>query len=229
MLPIGDDDSGHTLKPWVNYILVAINFVVFVFFQRMGANEDFTLSYAVVPAEIVTNVDVVYDGMGVSPWPIYVTLITSIFLHGSWMHLLGNMLFLWIYGDNLENRLGHVRFFIFYLLCGVAASLTHILYTEIVGKQIYIPSLGASGAIAGIMGAYILLFPGNSIRVLFIFGIIRLPAFITLGVWILFQLLNGYESLWSDAGGVAYLAHIGGFFVGMLLVNFFRPRKLVSV
>lgn len=228
MIPIGDDDSDHTLTPWINYLLVAINIAVFVWLQGMGTNEDFTLSYAVVPEEILSGRDVIYDGLGVSPQPLYITLITSIFLHGSWMHLLGNMLFLWIYGDNLENRLGHFRFLLYYLLCGMVASLAHILYTWLIGKQLLIPSLGASGAIAGIMGGYMLLYPGNRVSVLFIFGVIRLPAFITLGIWILMQLFNGYQSLWSDAGGVAYLAHIGGFFVGMLIVKLFRPRLVAG-
>lgn len=225
MIPIGDDDSGHTLRPWVNYILLALNGIVFIVFQGMGQNENFTLGYAMVPWEILHGEDVIYDGMGISPTPVYLTLLSSFFLHGSWMHLLGNMLYLWIYGDNLENRMGHLSFLIFYLVCGLMASAAHILYTQIAERQDLIPSLGASGAIAGIMGGYVLLFPNNRIRILFFGGIIYVRAFLALGIWILMQLISGYSNLMSDAGGVAYAAHIGGFIVGMLMVKLFPARK----
>lgn len=225
MIPIGDNDDDHTLKPWVNYILLALNVVVFIFFQGMGQNENFTMSFAMVPAEIISGSDVVYDGIGVTPQPVYITLLTSIFMHGGWLHLAGNMLYLWIYGDNLENRMGHRSFLFFYLLCGIVASLAHVMYTQVTGRQDFIPTLGASGAIAGIMGGYILLFPMNKIKVLFFGGIIHLPAFLTLGIWILLQLFNGYNTLMSDAGGVAYAAHIGGFLIGMMMVKLFPVRK----
>lgn len=230
MLPLGDDDSRHTLTPWVNYLLIAVNVFVFVVLQQMGNNQTFTLEYALVPAEIMTGNDVVFDEIGVTPVPVYFTLITSVFLHGSLMHLGGNMLYLWIFGDNLENRIGHKWFLIFYLLCGVVASLSHIFYTELADKQQYVPSLGASGAIAGIMGGYLSLYPHNKIRIfIFFIGVIKIPAFVALGVWILFQLFNGYQLLFSDAGGVAYMAHIGGFILGLLTVRLFpikNPRYL---
>lgn len=141
-------------------------------------------------------------------------------MHGGIAHLGGNMLYLWIFGDNLEDKLGHVRYFLFYLLCGIIASLTHVLSVYIFDENHLLPSLGASGAISGVMGAYLLLFPTNRVTVFFIFVFIKVPAFIVLGLWILLQIANGTGFLGgSEASGIAYAAHIGGFIAGILLVK----------
>ena len=226
MIPIGDDDSGRTIKPLVNYLFLFLNIFVFFYYQHAGANQQLILSYSTVPAEIITGRDISLYGLGITPIPVYFTLFTAMFMHGSFTHLAGNMLYLWVFGDNLENRMGHLRYFFFYLLCGLVASLSQIALANYTGKDLFIPSLGASGAISGVLGGYILLFPRNTVRILVFFIVIRIPAFITLGLWILLQLFSGYGSLTaSEGGGVAYAAHIGGFFAGLILVNFFARRK----
>ena len=226
MIPIGDDDSGRTIKPLVNYLFLFLNIFVFFYYQHAGANQQLILSYSTVPAEIITGRDISLYGLGITPIPVYFTLFTAMFMHGSLTHLAGNMLYLWVFGDNLENRMGHLRYFFFYLLCGLVASLSQIALANYTGKDLFIPSLGASGAISGVLGGYILLFPRNTVRILVFFIVIRIPAYITLGLWILLQLFSGYGSLTaSEGGGVAYAAHIGGFFAGLILVNFFARRK----
>jgi len=144
-------------------------------------------------------------------------LLTSMFLHGGWMHLGGNMLYLWIFGDNLEKVMGNARFLLFYLVCGIAAAITHIVFSG--GSAV--PTVGASGAISGILGGYLILFPRNRVRVLTRGGIMSVPALVVLGFWIVIQLISGFGSIATTAetGGVAYLAHVGGFFAGMLLVK----------
>ncbi|MEO6404768.1 MAG: rhomboid family intramembrane serine protease, partial [Ferruginibacter sp.] len=183
MIPIGDNDEDRTITPIVNYILILINILVFVFAQQMGANDAFTLSYSTVPAEIISGHDVATNGLGVTPVPVYFTLFTSMFMHANWLHIGGNMLYLWVYGDNLENRMGHLKYLVFYLLCGVIASLSHVLLSSVLDKDLMIPSLGASGAISGVLGGYLLLFPMNQVRVFVIGTVLRIPAFITLGLW----------------------------------------------
>ncbi len=148
MIPIGDNNSDRTRTPYVNYILIAINLLVFFLFQDMGTNDAFILSYATVPEEILTGSDVTIKGLGVSPSPVYLTLLTSMFMHGGLAHLGGNLLYLWVFGDNLENRMGHLKYLIFYLLTGLIASLSHVLASQFFGKDLFIPSLGASGAIS---------------------------------------------------------------------------------
>ncbi|HYF31021.1 MAG TPA: rhomboid family intramembrane serine protease [Chitinophagaceae bacterium] len=239
MLPIGDDNSDRTRTPFINYLLIALNILVFVYFQQTGDNA-FTYSYSTVPAEIVTGQDIVtraqveidpYTGqrflrppLGETRVHVWLTLIISMFMHGGWAHLGGNMLYLWVFGDNIENRLGHMRYLFFYLLTGVIASLTHVFSTKVLGHDMLIPSLGASGAISGILGAYILLYPTRRVHVFFVFTIISVPALLALGIWIVFQIINGMGALGgSEAGGVAYAAHIGGFFAGLLLIKFFVP------
>ncbi len=226
MIPLGDDNTGRIRIPFVNYILIAINIAVFIFLQNLGSNDHFLLSYALIPEEILTGKDYITEsGVGVSPSPVHLTLLSSMFMHGGIAHLAGNMLYLWVFGDNLENRMGHLKYLIFYLLCGLVASLSHVMLTAIMGSQSFVPSLGASGAISGVLGGYLLLFPKNIVRVWVFAFVMRVPAFITLGLWIALQLFSGYGSLGSEGGGVAYAAHIGGFFAGMILVNFFKTKE----
>ena len=229
MIPISDNNSDRIRTPFVNYILIAINILVFVYYQQFGTNHAFLLSFATIPHEILTGVDVVYEGgLGVTPIPVHLTLLTSMFMHGGIAHLAGNMLYLWVFGDNLENVMGHKKYLFFYLLTGLIASLSHVFLASLLDKDLLIPSLGASGAISGVLGGYLVLFPKNQVRVLVIAVFMRVPAFITLGLWIALQLFSGWGSLGADGGGVAYAAHIGGFFAGMLLVKFFVNKVRVQ-
>jgi len=220
MLPIGDDNSDRRFAPLVNYVLIAINVLVFVFLQGMGGNEKFTYAFSTVPAEILTGKDLTGGHLEPTPVPVYFTLITSMFMHGGWAHLLGNMLFLWVFGDNIENRIGHLRYLIFYLVCGIIASLSHVF---LAGADSLIPSLGASGAISGVLGGYMLLFPSRRVRVIMGRGITEVPAFVALGIWIVFQIISQMGVLGGEqgGGGVAYAAHIGGFAAGLLLIKLF--------
>jgi len=220
MLPIGDDDSDRRFAPLINYVLIAINVLVFVFLQGMGGNEKFTYAFSTVPAEILTGKDIAAGILEPTPVPVYFTLITSMFMHGGWAHLLGNMLFLWVFGDNIENRIGHIRYLIFYLVCGIIASLSHVFVS---GSDSLIPSLGASGAISGVLGGYLLLFPSRRVRVIMGRGITTVPAFVALGIWIVFQVISQLGVLGGDqgGGGVAYAAHIGGFIAGLALIKLF--------
>jgi len=220
MLPIGDDDSDRRFAPLINYLLIAINVLVFVFLQGMGGNEKFTYAFSTVPAEILTGRDISAGVLEPTPIPVYFTLITSMFMHGGWAHLLGNMLFLWVFGDNIENRIGHIRYLIFYLVCGIIASLSHVFVS---GSDSLIPSLGASGAISGVLGGYLLLFPSRRVRVIMGRGITTVPAFVALGIWIVFQVISQLGVLGGDqgGGGVAYAAHIGGFIAGLVLIKLF--------
>ncbi|HMK25750.1 MAG TPA: rhomboid family intramembrane serine protease [Chitinophagaceae bacterium] len=228
MLPIGDDDSDRQITPIVNYILIAVNILVFIFLQGMGSNDHFTYAFSTVPAEILTGHDIATHGLQPTPVPVYFTLLTSMFMHGSWAHLGGNMLFLWIFGDNIENRQGHSRYLIFYLVCGIIASLSHVFIS---GSSNMIPSLGASGAISGVLGGYILLFPNKRVRVFVGRGITEVPAFVALGIWIVFQVISGLGMLGGEegGGGIAYAAHIGGFVAGLLLVKLFdKGNKMAA-
>jgi membrane associated rhomboid family serine protease len=229
MIPIGDDNTGHHLRPFVNYILIIINVLVFVFLQGSGGNEQFTLAYSTVPAEITRGVDLAVPPLEPTPIPVYGTLITSMFMHGGWAHLLGNMLYLWIFGDNLENRMGHSRYLGFYLLTGIIASLSHVFVTAATSPEhMMIPSLGASGAISGVLGGYLLLFPKQRVRVFLGRGIVEVPAFVALGLWIVLQVVSSMGVLGGEGqggGGVAYAAHIGGFIAGLVLVKLFAPGQ----
>jgi membrane associated rhomboid family serine protease len=228
MIPFGDDNSARIRTPYVNIALIILNIFVFAWFQGFGENTAFTFSYATIPAEILTGQDVVYqDNIGLTPIPVYFTIFTAMFMHGGYMHLAGNMLYLWVFGDNLENVMGHLKYLVFYLLTGVIATLCHVFSSHFFGGDTYIPSLGASGAISGILGGYLLMFPKNQVRVLFFLLIIRVPAFITLGFWIGMQLWEGWGSLGKPGGGVAYAAHIGGFIAGLLLVKSFASKTKV--
>ena len=228
MFPLGDDDSDRTITPVINYLLIAINILVFIFFQKMGSDEAVIAGFSTVPAEIISGRDITAGMPGPTPVPVYFTLITSMFMHGGWAHLLGNMLYLWIFGDNLENRMGHARYLVFYLLCGLVAGLAHVFTSYFLDRDLLIPSLGASGAISGVLGGYILLFPRNRVRVLLLRSVVPVPAIVALGFWILLQVVSGMGMLGGQetGGGVAYAAHIGGFIAGILLVKFFEQPQL---
>jgi len=224
VIPLKDDNPTNTF-PFVTILLIVGNAAVFAYEMSLGhANiQAFVRRMAVVPYEI---------GHGIA-FQEYPTLLTSLFLHGGFVHLLGNMLYLWIFGNNIEDALGHARFILFYLICGIAASATHIA----LNTSSNVPVIGASGAISGVLGAYLILYPRARVLVLvpifFFIRIVRVPAFFVLGIWIVFQFIEGLPSLVADsaraAGGVAWFAHIGGFFVGILLLPLFkRPRRLTG-
>jgi membrane associated rhomboid family serine protease len=242
LLPIGDDNRDRLLTPYVNYLLIILNILVFIFLQDLGNDQYFTYAYAAVPAEILSGKDLVTDaqilidpltnnrivmpGLQPSAVPVYGTLLTSMFMHGSIAHIAGNMLFLWIFGDNLESDMGHLKYFFFYMLCGIIASLSHIFTTAYLGHDLLMPSLGASGAISGVMGGYMLQHPGRRVHVWFLLGIISVPAIIAVGLWFVFQLVNSFAiSADEPTGGIAYAAHIGGFIAGFVLVKFFANKK----
>lgn len=249
LFPIGDENADRRTTPIVNYVLILINILVFVFLQGLGSNERFTYAFSTVPAEIITGRDIVtrdrilehpvtgqtveMPGLQPTVIPVYLTLITSMFMHGGIAHIFGNMLFLWIFGDNIEDRLGHIRYAIFYLVCGVLAGLAHVFSTVLFAGEnqasLLIPSLGASGAISGVLGGYLLLFPTRRVIVIISWFVTQVPAFIAIGLWFVFQLISGLGVLGSgsQAGGVAYAAHIGGFIAGLILITPFmigRPR-----
>lgn len=245
LFPIADDNQDRRTTPIVNYVLIAINVLVFVFLQGLGSNDKFTYAYSTVPAEIITGKDietrpvvvenftgqqVEMSGLQPTPIPVYLTLLTSMFMHGGIAHIFGNMLFLWIFGDNIEDRLGHVRYLIFYLICGILAGLAHVFTTVALASgdsSLLVPSLGASGAISGVLGGYLLLFPTKRVMVIISWFVTAVPAFIAIGLWFVFQLISGLGMLGSGskAGGVAYGAHIGGFVAGLLLIKVFEIGK----
>jgi membrane associated rhomboid family serine protease len=208
MFPIGDDDSASKTFPVVTYALIALN--VLFFFVEMSGGDAFIEKWAFVPARFLAN-----------PVGDSLTLFTAMFMHAGWAHLGGNMLYLYIFGNNVENRFGHVKFLIFYLLCGLAATFTQLAFSA--GSNV--PNLGASGAIAGVLGAYILLFPKAKIKVLQRQGVMQVPALIVIGLWFVLQLFSGVGSIaatTTDTGGVAYMAHIGGFVAGFALTFLLR-------
>lgn len=242
IFPLYDDNSDRTVTPIVNYGLIAINILVFVFLQQLGTNEKFTYAFSTVPQEIISGRDVrtpdrvvedpvtgqqlLIPGLQPTPFSVYLTLLISMFMHGGIAHIAGNMLFLWIFGDNLEGRMGHLRYLIFYLVCGVLASLAHVFFTAALttdDSSMLIPSLGASGAISGVLGGYILLYPQRRVTVIMFRFLTDVPAYVAIGIWFAFQLISGLGLLGggSQQGGVAYAAHIGGFVAGLVLVKFF--------
>ncbi len=242
LFPISDDNSDRIKTPYINYLLIIANVLVFILLQGMGHNDQFTYAFSTVPAEILTGTDIVtapkvlvdqatghefhIPGLGVTPIPVFLTTITSMFMHGGWLHLIGNMLYLWIFGDNLEDRLGHFRYLLFYLVCGVLASLSHVFATYYAGQNSLIPSLGASGAISGVLGAYLILYPRKKVNMLLLFRFIfSVPAWVALGFWIAFQVVSGLGVFGGGNDGVAYAAHIGGFAFGIILIKFFDRRK----
>ena len=225
MIPISDDPGPRHLTPVITFSLVAINVLVFLYELSLGNGvETLFRSAGVVPLEFARNQDVPPPAPGGT---YYTTLLTSMFLHGGLLHIASNMLFLWIYGDNVEDRTGHGRFLIFYLLCGLAASATHIFFNW--GSQI--PSVGASGAIAGVLAGYLVLFPRARIRTLLFIGpfitMTRVPALLLIGFWFITQVFAGVASLGmtEQTAGVAFWAHVGGFVAGLPLVLLFRQRQ----
>jgi membrane associated rhomboid family serine protease len=235
MIPVGDDNTDRRSRPVVTWAIIALNVLVFVVFQGCGANDRFTYAWSTVPQEILTGRDLVTadqvvrdpatgrryvePGLGVTPISVYLTLLVSMFLHGSIAHIAGNMLYLFIFGDNVEDRIGRVRFLLFYLFCGVAASLAQVFVTTWTGQDLAVPSLGASGAISGVLGAYLLLFPRRRVRLLVFPLLIPVPAWIAVGIWFLYQIVGlGYLG-GGTGGGVAYAAHVGGFVAGMATIK----------
>jgi len=225
MLPIGDDEGTAPGARIVTIALIALN--VLAFFLELGqgsegALQSFITAWGVVPREYSVG----HDIPPTIPLPYWSTLITSMFLHGGWMHLGGNMLYLWIFGDNLERVMGAAKYAAFYLTCGIAAGLAHILFAG--GSAV--PSVGASGAISGVLGGYLLLFPQNRVKVLTRGGVASVPAIVVLGMWIVIQLVSQLGSIanTSQGGGVAYMAHIGGFVAGMALVKLFATARLAT-
>ena len=241
VFPIRDDNTGRQTTPYLTYALIALNVLVFVFFQGLGENERFTYAFSVVPQEIRTgddiarNVPVEIGGETASiplqptPGSVYLTLLTSMFMHGSLMHLLGNMLFLWIFGDNIEDDLGRARYAGFYLLTGLIASLAHVVSTFVVGDNPFIPSLGASGAISGVMGGYLVMHPHRRVTVVMLRMLTDVPGYVAVGLWFVFQLISAFGVLGQgpqSGGGVAFMAHIGGFIAGVVLVKLFAVGRL---
>jgi membrane associated rhomboid family serine protease len=216
MFPIGDDNSARRIFPVVTYVLIALN--VLFFFVELSGGDAFIMQWAFVPSRFLSN-----------PAGDFLTLFTSMFMHAGWVHLGGNMLYLWIFGDNVEDRFGHLKFTIFYLLCGLAATFAQLAFS----LNSNIPNLGASGAIAGVLGAYILLFPQGKVSVLMGRSVVPMPALVVIGLWIVLQFFSGLGSIseTADTGGVAYMAHIGGFIAGFALTFLLRgnsARRLTS-
>ena len=213
MIPLKDDIPSFR-RPYITVGLIIANVLVFFYQLFQGPYfEHFIVKYGAIPYEIIHAQELTPE-LGT---PIPLTLFTAMFLHGGLLHLGGNMLYLWIFGDNVEDKLGHLRFFIFYILSGLAGSLAHVITSP--GSQV--PMVGASGAIAGVLGAYMIRFPQARIWTLIFFGFffraVRIPALIVLGFWFILQLLYGLPSLGAQGGGVAWFAHIGGFLAGILL------------
>jgi membrane associated rhomboid family serine protease len=210
MFPIGDDDSSRRTVPLVTYALIALN--VLFFFVELSGGDAFIGKWAFVPSRFLAN-----------PGGDFLTLFTAMFMHAGWVHLGGNMLYLWIFGDNVEDRFGYIKFIIFYLLCGLAATFAQLAFS--LGSNV--PNLGASGAIAGVLGAYILMFPQGKVKVLMGRGVVPMPALVVIGLWIVLQFFSGFGSIANTAetGGVAYMAHIGGFIAGFVLTFLFRGSR----
>src|SRR5262245_50050306 len=200
MLPIGDENARGGPPPLVNWLFIALNVLAFLLELSQPSSralQSFITAWGVVPREYSAGQDLA----PLIPFPFWTTLFTSMFLHGGWGHLLGNMLYLWIFGDNLERVMGHVRYAVFYVVCGVAAGLAHIAFNA----HSTMPSVGASGAISGVLGGYLLLFPRNRVNVVIGYAVTAVPAWVTLGLWILIQFVNGFGSVarTDETGGVA--------------------------
>lgn len=215
MIPISDEGARSHQFPLVTVAIIAANAVVFLYQMTLGDRllQQFVLAYGVVPLELTTGRDL----PPTIPLPLWFPLLSSMFMHGGWMHIIGNMLYLWVFGDNIEDTLGHLTYLVFYLVCGLAAAGAQIL----ADTSSRVPSIGASGAVAGVLGAYLLLFPGNRVNSLLFLGyfvrVVQLPALLVLGFWIVLQLFSGLLSLGVETG-VAYWAHIGGFAAGIVLI-----------
>jgi membrane associated rhomboid family serine protease len=214
VFPIGTDESEHHTTPYVTYLLILANVAIFLVEQNQG--EAFIKHWAFTPREFFAN-----------PAAHLPTLLTSMFLHGSWLHLIGNMAYLWSFGDNVEDNFGHLPFLVFYIIAGILAMFAQAAYMP----NSALPNVGASGAIAGVLGAYIVMFPRGTVKLLTNAGIVHLPALLAIGVWIALQFVSvagEWAKTADSAGGVAYLAHIGGFIGGMVLSFFFRSRPTAT-
>ncbi|MBA3769401.1 MAG: rhomboid family intramembrane serine protease [Blastocatellia bacterium] len=236
MFPISDDNSDRKITPVVNYIFIGVNALVFLLLQQLGSNDAFSYAFSLVPREVTGGVDItglinVADSAGNvvgqiqhydTPLPVYFNFLSSMFMHGDIMHIFGNMLFLWVFGDNLETLLGHIRFAAFYIVCGLAAALSQV----VMDTDSAIPMLGASGAISGVLGGYLVLFPTRRVRALIFSFLTEVPAFVALGLWIGYQLITSYLTP-AGTGGVAYAAHIGGFIAGVVLIKVFAIGRRV--
>ena len=237
MFPISDENERGHGPAYVTLAFIALNVLVFLVLQGAGASTEgaeFTYGFSAVPQEITTGVDLTEDEVVTiggeqvpipqepGPSPIWLTLFSSMFMHGGWLHLGGNMLFLWIFGDNVEHRIGHVLYLVFYLVAGVIASFAQIL----VNTDSVIPTLGASGAISGVLGAYLVMFPTNRVTVFLFRFLVPVPAIVAIGMWAVLQFINGFGAIAvteeTGGGGVAYMAHIGGFVAGVAAGIVFR-------
>ncbi|MBM3291483.1 rhomboid family intramembrane serine protease [Candidatus Bathyarchaeota archaeon] len=210
MLPIGDENTSQRTFPIITCLILASNLIVFL--MELEGGNIFLMKWSFIPPRFLAN-----------PLRDFPTIFTAMFMHSGWLHLLGNLLYLWIFGDNVEDRLGHAKFLLFYLLCGVIATFSQMFVDPIT----YIPNLGASGAIAGVLGAYIIMFPRSRVYVLMGRGVIPAPAILVIGFWIILQLISGLDTLFGSMqiGGVAYMAHIGGFVAGLIFTLILNPKQ----
>ncbi|WP_455379459.1 rhomboid family intramembrane serine protease [Petrachloros mirabilis] len=218
MIPLHDDNPTE-LTPFVTVTFIAVCVMVFLYQASLPLEpgEIFVFQYGAIPALVFGEAHL--PSSMTAPIPAYATLFTSMFLHGGWMHLIGNMLYLWVFGNNIEDAMGHIRYIFFYLTCGLLAALSHAL----IDPSSTIPMVGASGAISGVLGAYVLLFPRAHVLVLMPgIGMMRIAAGFVLGMWFVMQLLSGGMSIGSKGGGVAFFAHVGGFVAGMGLIGLFK-------
>lgn len=233
LFPISDDNRDLAKPAYVSLTLIGLNLLVFFLLQGAGRNADFIYGWSVIPYELTANVDLVAPQVveaggrevqipqAPGPRPIYLTILSAMFMHGGYAHLFGNLLYLWIFGDNVEDRLGGLGFLGFYLLCGVAATFAQVA----LDPTGVVPNMGASGAISGVLGAYIVFFPRNRVHALFFYVVVSVPAFVAIGLWIVFQFFNGMGSIVASEaalGGVAYGAHIGGFLIGVAIAGLMR-------
>jgi membrane associated rhomboid family serine protease len=224
VIPLYDDNPTQR-PPIVTMIFISICVAVFLYQVNLaqGVTERFVLQYGAIPAVVFGHASLPDD---LAIFPATLTLVTSMFLHGGWMHLLGNMLYLWIFGNNIEDAMGHAKFVVFYILSGILAALSHAL----TDPSSQIPMVGASGAISAVLGAYLLLFPRAHVLVLLpAVGMTRVPASLVLGMWFITQLINGGMSMGATGGGVAFFAHIGGFIAGMALIGLFKRKDVRDV
>src|SRR5437660_347557 len=233
VIPIKDYAGPRRTLPWVNWGLIIINVAVFLYQVSLGPDaQAFMFAYSTVPTAIMHGIpQTSLPGVPTNlpfqtPNPVYLTLITSMFLHAGWLHIGGNMLFLYIFGDNVEDRMGHLPYLVFYLFCGLVAAIAQIY----VDPNSTVPSLGASGAIAGVLASYLVLFPMAGVRtIIFIFiffTIVTVPAFVLIGLWFVLQFFDGIAALSTvqqGMGGVAYFAHVGGFVAGLVITLVLRP------
>ena len=224
MIPLKDDNPTR-ITPLVTIGFIAVNALVFLYQWSLGSSGEriFVYQYGAIPAVVAGQQSLPAQIAAIPPM---LSIITSMFLHGGFMHIIGNMLYLWIFGNNIEEAMGHVRFVVFYILCGILASMAHILSD----LHSTIPSIGASGAISGVLGAYLLLYPRARVLTLvplgFIMRLMYIPAGLVLSFWFVLQLISGSLGQGQAGGGVAWWAHVGGFVAGMLLVALFKKRDV---